>query len=152
MQTDPLLDDVARLLPHAEPMILIDKIVSYGDGCLEARVEHEKPSLFADSKGNVPVWVGIEYMAQAIGAFAGIQSLHNNKEVSIGFLLGTRKYEAFTSEFKSNCPVTIKIKEVYRDDNNLALFDCEISADDVLATAQIKAIQPENVNDILERA
>jgi predicted hotdog family 3-hydroxylacyl-ACP dehydratase len=149
MQTNPLFADVAELLPHADPMILIDKVVSYGDGFLEALVEHEKPSLFADSQGNIPVWVGIEYMAQAIGAYAGIQSLQDNRPIRLGFLLGTRKYKAYTQQFNKNCPVNIRIDEIYRDESNLALFDCTIKAEKVLATAQIKAIQPDNLEEIL---
>ena len=130
-------------------MILLDSIESWGEDYLEAAVLHHS-SLFSDSNGNVPVWVGIEYMAQAIGALAGIHALKHGEPIRIGLLLGTRKYEANVSHFERDTKVTVKIEQVFLDENNLAAFDCTINSDRILARAQVKAIQPNNIEDIIK--
>lgn len=145
-----LFNTVSDLLPHRGEMVLLDRIESWGEDYLEATVLHHNASLFSDSNGNVPAWVGIEYMAQAIGALAGIHALQNGEPVRIGLLLGTRKYEARTPCFYHNIKITIKAKQIFMDKNNLAAFDCTIHSDTLLAEAQIKAIQPNNIEDIIK--
>ena len=58
-------------LPHDAPMALIDEIVSVSEGSLEAVVAIHPACQFAAQDG-VPVWVGVEYMAQGIAAPAPI--------------------------------------------------------------------------------
>lgn len=143
---------VSQLLAHEEPAILLDMVSSFGAGYLEAQVKHDKKSLYSDEHGNVPAWVGLEYMAQAIEAYAGIESLKENKPVRIGLLLGTSRYKVFTELFRKSRPVTIKVQEVFRDEKNVALFDCKIlecQTGQLLATAHIKAILPEDIDEII---
>jgi len=147
-----VFDDVSPLLAHEGSAILIDKVLSYGEGHLVAWVGHDKKSLYSDDLGNVPIWVGLEYMAQTIGAFAGIVSLQNNEPIRIGLLLGVRKYKASVPRFLKNSPVEISVEEVFRDEDNLAMFDCEIKDGvdgRVMASAQIKAILSSDIDQIL---
>lgn len=67
---------VAQLVPHSGKMSLLDNIVEYGDDWLSAEVCITADSMFADEKG-VPGWVGLEYMAQAVAAYAGLQERLN---------------------------------------------------------------------------
>ncbi|MCF6324786.1 MAG: hypothetical protein L3J89_10785 [Gammaproteobacteria bacterium] len=147
----PIFDDVSSLLAHEGSAILIDKIISCGESDLVALVEHKKKSLYSDAQGNVPIWVGLEYMAQTIGAFAGVVSRQNNEPIRIGLLLGVRQYLALASQFTKNSPVEIKIEEIFRDETNLAMFGCEIrdcNDGHVMASAQIKAILSSNIDEI----
>ncbi|VAW89707.1 hypothetical protein MNBD_GAMMA17-875, partial [hydrothermal vent metagenome] len=121
-----MFDDVSSLLAHEGSAILIDRVISCGASDLVALVEHKKKSLYSDAQGNVPIWVGLEYMAQTICAFAGVVSLQSNKPIRIGLLLGARKYSVFAPQFTKNSPVEIKVEEVFRDETNLAMFGCEI--------------------------
>ncbi len=145
-----LFNNVAELLPHTGEMILIDEVLDWGDDFLEARVQQDRPHWYNDAAGNTPAWVGLEYMAQTIGALAGIKSLLEKKPVRIGFLLGTRKYQAHVPYFKKNTPITIRVEHLYLGENNLALFDCTIrDENETLAHAQIKAIQPDKIEDVI---
>ena len=45
--------------------------------------------------GQVPAWVGIEYMAQAIAAWAGCRARAAGKPPQLGFLLGSRPGSSF---------------------------------------------------------
>ena len=77
---------VARLLPHASPMIMIDRVVSVSEDYFEAEVVVRPDSLFCDGTA-VNAWVGIEYMAQAVAAYAGAEAIAAGRPVKIGFLL-----------------------------------------------------------------
>ncbi|MEJ2441900.1 MAG: hypothetical protein P8Y42_00385 [Exilibacterium sp.] len=145
----PLFETLSDLLPHREPMILLDAVHDWGESYLEAVVEHKQPGIFTNAAGEVPAWVGVEYMAQAIGAWAGIRARSNDQPIRIGFLLGTRKYTSYTEAFNFGEKVVVRVEKLMMDNENLALFDCKIFADKILATAQIKAIQPQNIEAIL---
>ncbi len=150
MATPKLFNSVSDLLPHRGEMILLDRIESWGENFLEAAVLHRTGNLFSDSNGNVPAWVGVEYMAQAISALAGIHALQNGQPVRIGLLLGTRKYASKVGNFHKNEKLIIKVEQIFVDENNLAAFDCTIHSDRLIAEAQIKAIQPNNIEDIIK--
>ncbi len=150
MATSKLFNSVSDLLPHRGEMILLDRIESWGKDYLEATVLHHDGNLFSDLDGNVPAWVGLEYMAQAICALAGIRALKKGEPVRIGLLLGTRKYEARETHFRRDSKITIRVKQIYMDENNLAAFNCTIHSDRLLAEAQVKAIQPDNIQNIIK--
>lgn len=146
-------ENLADLLPHRGPMLLLDTVADWGESFLEAVVEHRAPNIFADKNGHIPTWVGIEYMAQAIAAWVGIQSRLRGEEIRLGFLLGTRQYVTNREYFEVGEKLHVRVEKLLLDENNLALFDCRIHAhnnnNNLLASAQIKAIQPDNVEEML---
>jgi predicted hotdog family 3-hydroxylacyl-ACP dehydratase len=150
MNTVPLFHSVAELVPHKAPMLLLESIATWDLTGVDAVVNPRDSVLFADANGEIPAWVGIEYMAQAISALAGIEAKTRGEPVCIGFLLGTRKYSAQVASFKAEQKLLVKVRELLRDETNLVLFNCEIYAEDtLLASAEIKAIQPENIDAVI---
>ncbi|EMU0416667.1 hypothetical protein LXI96_000807 [Neisseria gonorrhoeae] len=75
-------------------MVLIDRITRYGDDFVEAGAQ-VKPDHILLAGGMLPYTAFIELMAQAVGAYAGIQARKNARPVRLGFLPGTRKLEIF---------------------------------------------------------
>lgn len=143
-------DDV---LLHRAPMRLIHTVLASGEEWLEADVHTADSSLFAQPDGRIPAWVGIEYMAQAIGAFAGLRARERNEPLGIGFLLGTRCYHTDVATFPARATLQVRVKQTLRDDNNLVLFACEIfSGTKRLAYADVKAIQPDNAEQYIAAA
>ena len=137
--------DLETLLPHRAPLLLLSKVVDYDDNFAEALVHITPDSPFFDAElGGVPSWVGMEYMAQTIGIWAGHQQLTHNKPVQAGFLLGCRSYDCNSAVFPAGSTLALAAKPVYRDDSGLGAFDCVIQAGDIRATAQIKAFRPDN--------
>ena len=98
------LPDIRDLLPHSGPMVLLDRLVAADDESLCAEVRIRADSLFFVD-GGVGGWVGLEYMAQAIGAFAGYRARLRGEPVRIGFLLGTRRYECNAAKLRLGQPV-----------------------------------------------
>jgi len=137
--------DINQVLPHQAPMILIDALEHYDVDSCRCTVAITQHSPFYNSlKQGVPSYIGSEYMAQAIAAFAGAHALDNDDSVQIGFLLGSRKYKTQCSHFTVNEILTITIKELYREDSGLRVFECAIinSENVILAQANINVFQP----------
>lgn len=133
---------ITELLPHDAPMILLDKLVSCGHSELVAEVHIGLDSVFADANGDVPAWIGIEYMAQAVAALAGMRTRNNHLPPPIGLLLGTRKYLSSVDKFSNRDILQVSVKSEYEQDDGLSVFDCMITCDHVIATAKINVYQP----------
>jgi predicted hotdog family 3-hydroxylacyl-ACP dehydratase len=137
--------DPALLLPHRAPMILLSDVIDCDDTGATAHVHITSASLFFDADMNgVPAWVGLEYMAQTIGIWAGQQQRARGQIVQPGFLLGCRRYDCNAAVFPSGSTLHVCAVSVYRDDSGLGAFDCRISSATLEATAQIKAFLPDN--------
>ena len=121
LQAGPVLD----LLPHAPPMALLSRTLLVSDEAYEAEVDILESSLFC-SQGAVPAWVGIEYMAQAIAAFAGAEALRRGEGVKVGFLLGSREYHCSAPYFKVGSTLSIRVKKVIHDPSGLSVVECRL--------------------------
>ena len=142
--------DLETLLPHRAPMLLLSSAIDYDNGFAHALVHIDEHAAFFDhTLGGVPAWVGMEYMAQTIGIWAGDQQLSRNKPVQAGFLLGCRSYTCNVAVFPLACTLQLTAKPVYTDESGIGAFDCEIYNDSIVATAQIKAFRPEHPHDFV---
>ncbi|HTH44304.1 MAG TPA: hotdog family protein [Oxalicibacterium sp.] len=148
-----MLPDMRELVPHAGPMVLLDRVVSVGDDMLCAEVVITPQTLFCDGQG-VGAWVGIEYMAQAVAAFAGYEARQRGEAVQVGFLLGSRRYECTCSAFAVGSSLHVYALRTLQGENGLGAFECHIEdaakAGTALATATITVFQPDNVNEFLQ--
>jgi len=152
MITDYTKLPVEQLLPHAGNMVLIDRIHEYGDGFAVAGVEVTQDSLFYDETiQGIHAAIGIEWMAQTIAAVAGIFALQNNKPVQIGFLLGTRYYEPARNVFRLGEEYTVRVNQLYREDNGLGAFEGSIQFnDELIAESKLNVFAPDNVEEFLK--
>jgi predicted hotdog family 3-hydroxylacyl-ACP dehydratase len=133
---------VAELLPHRAPMILLDEILGFDETSVVAGVTVSAASLFLEA-GGVPVHVGLEYMAQACAAFAGISARERGEPARIGFLLGTRQYRAHVPCFRCGERLAIMVSVLYQDDQ-MGAFECRIEIEGKLAAeAQLSVYQPD---------
>ncbi len=139
---------VEELLPHSGHMILIDDGIDAGDGWILAGVRIGEDSLFYEAGAGVPAWVGIEYMAQTVALYSGIQAKRSGESVRVGFLLGSRKYQIMTDYFRLGSYLNIEIHEEWND-GQMAVFDCQILDGVCLASARLNVFQPRNIADYL---
>jgi len=144
----PLPWSVSELLPHSGAMILIDEAIGEGEGWVESGVRIGEDSLLYEPGFGVPAWAGIEYMAQTVAVYSGIQARRAGEEVKIGFLLGTRRYVAMTDYFPLGCYLRIYAREEWQD-SQMAVFDCRIENEACLAKARINAYQPPDVSTVI---
>lgn len=141
----PMAWPVAELLPHGAPMILLDRVLAGDADRLVAEADLQEPNLFMND-GRIGAWVGIEYMAQAIAAWAGWQSRLRGETPQIGFLLGTRRYHSHKPFFARGETLHIRIARQFRADNGLGQFDACIQVQGHLAAqAALSVFEPPDV-------
>ncbi|GGY01447.1 beta-ketoacyl-ACP synthase [Massilia dura] len=146
----PAAVPIADLLPHSGRMVLLDTVVSAGNDDLCTEVTIRPDSMFCDGAA-VGAWVGIEYMAQAIAAHAGWLARQRGDAVKVGFLLGSRKYEASVPAFPAGSVLRVHAHRVLQGDNGLGAFECRIDSEGgTVATATVTVYQPDNVNEFLQ--
>jgi predicted hotdog family 3-hydroxylacyl-ACP dehydratase len=135
---------IASLLPHAGDMILIDEVCSHdADGLTALAVVRPGPYSMPD--GSLPPWLGLELMAQAVGAWAGCQARLAGEPVKLGFLLGTRRYECHADAFPAGARLSIRVSRGLVDASGMSVFECELHDDArLLAEARLNVYQPKD--------
>jgi predicted hotdog family 3-hydroxylacyl-ACP dehydratase len=142
---------IEEIVAHRERMQLLDEMISYDEGHILVGVTIRPDTQFCAPDIGVPAWVGIEYMAQAVGAFSGIEEVQMGKRPQIGLLLGTRRYECAVSDFPVGARLEVRADLQLRDDANLVVFLCSIDMNGQrVARADVKAIRPENVLELIK--
>lgn len=142
---------VRELVPHSGKMSLLSRIVGYGDGWLQSEVDVTRESTFADERG-VPAWIGMEYMAQTIAAYAGLQERNQGGVPKIGFLLGSRNYSSSKDYFCHGRTFQIKVELEMVAANGLNVFNCVLTGNETRAEAVINVFQPDDAEKFLEEA
>ena len=139
---------IRDLLPHQDPMILLDEVIEYGETSLQASVTITSCTQFVETKG-VQAYVGLEYMAQACSAHAGAIARDCGRPVRVGFLLGTRGYRAHVPYFRIGERLTVSVTMIYSDEE-MGTFDCRIEAQGrCLAEARLNVFQPQPDHPLL---
>jgi predicted hotdog family 3-hydroxylacyl-ACP dehydratase len=142
------LPDIRAVLPHAGPMVLLDRLIAADAESLCAEVAIRPDTMFCDGSG-VGAWIGVEYMAQAIAAHAGYSASLRGDPVKIGFLLGSRRYVVTRATFALGSVLHVHVQRTLLADNGLGAFECRIvdagdAAGEPAATATITVFQPED--------
>lgn len=141
---------IDELIPHSGKMSLLDNVVAYGEDWLTANITVCADSMFCENNA-IAALVGIEYMAQTIAAFAGKNDKINNKEISIGLLIGTRKYTSNVASFPVGTTLEINVQQLYLEEQGLGVFKCKITGDnDILVEANLNVYHPEDIGNILK--
>ena len=144
------LPAIHALVPHSGSMLLLERLLHVDAESICTEVGISRDSLFATDDG-VGSWIGIEYMAQTIAAYAGYQAWQAGDPAKIGFLLGSRRYEAMCSQFAIGSSLQIKAVRALQGENGLGAFECTIrDGDTLLAKATVTVFQPPNVNEFLQ--
>lgn len=135
---------IKDLVPHAKPMVLLDSVLSARELGLTAVVTIHSESLFVGANG-VPAWVGLEYMGQAIAAFAGLDARRQAVPVRIGFLVSTRRYEPFVSHFPRGTRLEIAVDALTTNTTGLRVFECFIrDSERLLVNANLNVFMPDD--------
>ena len=131
---------VAEVVPHKPPMLLLDQVLSYETDRVtcEVRIGPETPFL---EDGLVPAVVGIEYMAQAVAAYAGLTAREQGKGAKIGFLLGCRELTLRTDGFAPGERLVVEARRTWGD-ADIGSFACKIDrGGEVVAQGVLKVYQ-----------
>ncbi|MDC0674293.1 ApeP family dehydratase [Nannocystis radixulma] len=83
---------VAELVPQRPPMLLVDEVLAAGDDAITCAAVVRPDNLFAVA-GRVHASVVLEYMAQAIAAFAGLRARADGQPPALGMIAACRSLE-----------------------------------------------------------
>ena len=140
--------EISQLVPHAKPLLLLDKLVSTSNDSIRCELIVRDDGLF-DSDGRVPALTGIEYMAQTVAAFAGLKAHKIGLPPKLGFLLGTRKFTTNVASFSCGDRLTVTVTEALQSANGMGAFKCTVEGSEVLQTATLAVYQPNNPIEFL---
>jgi predicted hotdog family 3-hydroxylacyl-ACP dehydratase len=130
-------------------MRLLDRLIEVDDDRAVTEVDVPLDGLFVQD-GAVPVWVGIEYMAQTVSVWAGARAMRRGGSPRIGFLLGSRRYEARCPSFPGGTTLRIETRCEMMGDNGLGMFDCRIVLEgDTVASAKVSVFEPADGAEII---
>lgn len=140
-----------RLIPHRGGMLWIDRVLHCDAQRVVAEATVRMDHLLADEDApGLPAWMGIEYMAQGIAAWAGGRALARGEEIKPGFLLGTRRYEAHRPWLAFGLRLRIECECELMGDNGLGLFACKLlDGETELAIANVSVFEPPSPDDYL---
>lgn len=142
---------VESLIPHRGAMRLLDRVLRVEGDIAEAEVDVPFDGLFVQD-GQVPSWIGIEYMAQTVAAWAGARERDRGGAPRAGLLLGTRRYVAHCDGFPSGARLQVAAECELIGSNGLGQFHCRITLDGaVMAESRISVLDPPEGSDLLQR-
>ncbi|MDR2014999.1 MAG: hypothetical protein LBP99_05175 [Azoarcus sp.] len=143
---------IADYLPHRPPMLLLDRVIEAAESHIVCEATLQVDSPFCDGAA-VPGWVGVEYMAQAVGVLAGWRALARQLPIRLGFLVGTRHYRSHVPQFRVSEVLRVTADAELMPDEGLVAMRCAIhdAAGALLADALLLLFQPSDVEAYLQQ-
>lgn len=146
----PLLTDI---LPHRHGMLLLDGISHFDREHIVALATPRSDAWYADAQGNMPAYVGIELMAQAVAGWVGLTAHQTQQPVKQGVLLGTRRYQPVSPVFAAGQTLQVWAQPAYRDAAGMGSFQCRIECQGhVLVQATVNVFEPPDFALFLEES
>ena len=119
--------DILSRLPHAGPMVFLDRVVSVQEPRIETETRFTDEFLMARA-GVISPLVCIELFAQSAAALMAHRSAAANMPKVSGALLGTRRIDCFVPHFSVGDTVRTTATEIFGS-GALAQFECEMYRD-----------------------
>ena len=126
---------IEELLPHRGAMLLLDEVLSYAASSIVVRATVSRDAWYADERGAMPAWIGIELMAQAAAALAGMEARARNLAPKRGMLIGCRAYRADSPSLSG--VLEVSASRTATDESGFSLFDCSVAG---LVTGTIQVL------------
>lgn len=144
---------VEHLVPHARPMLLLDRYIPQPDerGVAEAAIRPGHP--FLESAG-VPAMVALEYLAQTVAAFGGYRAFRDQHPPRGGFLLGTPKMTLHVTHFELGQQLRTTVEPVFEDEELLRFHGVLENATTgaKLAEGDVTIFQPKDMQAYMDAA
>ncbi len=142
---------VEELLPHAPPMVLLDAVEEIEGLRCCCRVEVRFGAPFVE-EGGLPAFVGVEYLAQAVGVLSGWRARLSGKAPQLGFLLSVREYASEVATFPIGTRLLVEVTHVWGE-GEMMRFDGvlrDAAHGQILAQGGLSIFAPENPDNYLK--
>lgn len=143
---------IEELLPHRGGMLFVERLLSWDAAQATVRAVPSASAWYAEPAG-MPSRIGVELMAQAIGAHVGVTAWSRGEPPKRGVLLGTRSYRSTLAHFPAGVPLSVKATIEFVDPSGMGAYDCVIELDGAeVAKARIMAYEPADFEAFLAAA
>jgi predicted hotdog family 3-hydroxylacyl-ACP dehydratase len=137
--------DVVELVPHAGSMVLLTRVTRHEGDETVCAARIGQGDLLASPTGDVPAWMGLEYMAQCIAAHAGLVGRASGEAPRVGFLLGTRRVTFHVPCYRRGQRLDVRARRLWGASRGMVSFDCRIDDTDtgaILAEGRLNCFVP----------
>lgn len=135
---------ISLVVPHQEPMVLLDRIVDWAPGHIECALLVADGARFVDD-GHLAAPFTIEHMAQAVAACLGYEAYRGGRGVRVGMIVACREFKALRPTASVGDDLRIRADRE-RGNETLSHFHCEIChEDDTFATATLTLFHGETL-------
>lgn len=123
-------------------MLLLDRVLGVEPEFGACEWQISPSNRFMVEGLGVPSYVGIEYMAQCIAVHAGARAWVKGNPPPLGFLLGTRQYEARIPYFVEGVTYQVTCQQLIRSADGMGSFECKITQGErILAEARLAVLE-----------
>jgi predicted hotdog family 3-hydroxylacyl-ACP dehydratase len=117
----------AEFTRHSGNMLLLDRLLELGpEHALCVWAARAVTPGVSDADG-IPSYLSMECMAQCVAVLAGARARLDGLAPPLGLLLGTRRFRAEVSHLTSGVNYQVLCRELIRDSQGLASFDCSMT-------------------------
>ncbi len=106
-------------------MRLLARVLDHDATSTRCGLDPADSDLFLDAAGHVPVWVGLEYMAQCAAAHGGLRARASGEPVRPGLFLGSRRLVFRCEGFLPGSRLEVTARHAAGRGERLA-FDCAV--------------------------
>ena len=138
----PKFPAAGELLPHGPAAVFLERVLERNseDICCEV-VPGTRDAAYAE-EGRIPAELGIEYMAQAVAAYAGLREPVERRR-EIGYVIAVRNLQVLVPGFVLGEPLIVRAVWEWGE-ANLARFSASIErGGETLATAYLSVFRPQ---------
>lgn len=129
------------LLPHGPSMVFIDEVLEYGAESVVCRVVPGSNDGQYARDGVVPATMCVEYMAQAISAYAGLRAEPGERR-QIGYIIAVRSLRVHVPGFVVGQPLIVRANRQWGE-AHLGRFEAAIEREgEVVAQAFMSVYRP----------
>jgi radical SAM protein with 4Fe4S-binding SPASM domain len=89
--------DVARLIPHKPPMLLVDRILDVKERASQSEMTVREDMVFVDKNGKLDDASYPEIISQALAAMEGFRRIGSSNPLREGFMLGIKNFKVLGS-------------------------------------------------------
>jgi predicted hotdog family 3-hydroxylacyl-ACP dehydratase len=118
------LPRILDVVPHRPPMLLLDEIVAWDGERVECRVVLRDDSPFVEG-GRVASTLAIEYMAQCIAVFVGLEAHYRGSPIPLGYLVGAREISLPADGFRVGDALSVEASPIWGGET-LGSFRCKV--------------------------
>jgi predicted hotdog family 3-hydroxylacyl-ACP dehydratase len=115
---------ISMLMPHREPMVLLDRVVDWSPGHVECALRVDPSARFVEDDVLLAPFT-IEHMAQSVAVCLGYEAYLGGRGVRVGMIVSCRAFSAFTESASIGDELMVHANRE-RGNDTLSHFHCEV--------------------------